>query len=241
MSADPAFQTLDPPIWSLVHEMRISLIFPVLAFLVLKRPALAAAAASALFVLGYLPALSSTLSPYPLIFNLARTAPFLIYFVAGILAAIHLDRIATWLDRVGPRGRVALWLFAAALLTFPGGPRIQPVNFLAYGLGGTLLVCLVINSARARAVLGRPVLRWLGRISYSLYLVHCIVLVVLVRVLIGIVPPWLAVAAVPAVSLAAATLMCSWIEAPSQHAGRFISAVWSQRRARRRGQPTTAV
>jgi peptidoglycan/LPS O-acetylase OafA/YrhL len=95
---------------------------------------------------------------------------------------------------------------------------------LAYALGATLLLALCMHSQRARKVLAAPVLAWLGKISYSLYLVHLVVILSLVHALYGVLPVGtILLFAVPA-SLAIADLTNRLLELPTNHLGKRIAA-----------------
>ena len=94
---------------------------------------------------------------------------------------------------------------------------------LVWGAGAVGAIMLSLSSINAeRALLWRP-LQWLGRVSYSLYLTHIIILLTLVHLLDGRVPLPLIVAAVMALSFLCAGLMFRYIEQPSMRAGRYFT------------------
>ena len=100
-----------------------------------------------------------------------------------------------------------LWVAAILLL----GPSID----YTCTLGAALLMALAIGSPRARRVLEVPPLLWLGRVSYSLYLIHVPVLLVTVHGLHGLLPlEALLLLAIP-LALLAAEAMNRWVEQPS--------------------------
>lgn len=212
--------SLNNPMWSLVVEMRISLLFPLLLALVgLRLPMTVAAlllTSLATILIGLSPWLPK--QPYSgetLLQALLFTAYFVSFFVLGILLAIERRRVVALVQRLGPRLRLGLWLAAIAGL----GVYQDIVNGIAAGL----IIALTLGSTDAQAWLSRPVLQWLGRISYSLYLTHVVVLLVLLHLLHGVVPTvWLLLALIP-LSLAVAHLTYHLVERPAIRLGHRLT------------------
>ena len=92
-----------------------------------------------------------------------------------------------------------------------------------YDLGAAMLIVLAIESPGLRALLEEPIPQWLGRISYSIYLVHLPLMLVVVPLLIGRLPFGFVVAIVMASALTAATLMQILVEAPAIKLGRRLT------------------
>src|SRR5260370_16190960 len=154
--------------------MRISLIFPLL-FVVINALRLM----SGLMVAAGLSLLSQVLDK-PKLHDDVATFQYLAVFAVGIILAKNLDGISRRY-----RG-VALWwraLFGIAALSLyceghflgriRGAWRIEEAVLVAGGCG-IIVVCL--NSDVPRRFLHSPLPSFLGRISYSLYLVHGTVL-----------------------------------------------------------------
>lgn len=157
---------LVPQAWTLSVELSLSLLVPV-GVLVARRGsgwllffALVAVAASAL-------------------------NRYAIHFALGIVLARHATE---WVERLErKRGLHALCLVAGlALYTFRYTlPVYMPRWFAPFpswhvtAVGSALLLLCVMASTRARQVLGKGVLGFLGRISYSIYLTHFLVLMCL--------------------------------------------------------------
>ena len=179
--------------WSLVYEMRISIIFPLLFLLANK---LRTAATIALIVIfasvgiqleGH--AASGLLSPQTTI-----TLEYIAVFLVGIVIAKNLDSLCARYTKltIWQRSCIAVGSFALYFGSHPLALKWEPFWHLgdmpvAVGAAGILLVG--INSPLARKSLNSPVPAFFGRISYSLYLVHGTVLFALAALWKGVVSP----------------------------------------------------
>ena len=212
--------TLDTVMWSLVHELRISLIFPVLFVLTRRWPA-ATFAATLLAGLACTAALAGT-EGGSLATSLVDTGRFVVLFVVGILIAGHLDAIRAAVARLPSRAAPALSLLGIGLLMAPGPTVFAYYNFV-WGLGAALLLVLVVGCPRADRMLSAAPLVWLGKVSYSLYLIHVPLLIAAVHLTYGRLPLGFTIAAVIPASLLCAELMHRFVELPSIRLGRVLS------------------
>jgi peptidoglycan/LPS O-acetylase OafA/YrhL len=212
--------SLDTVMWSLVHELRISLIFPILFVLTRRWPA-ASVPASLLVGLACTAALAGK-DVTDLAMSLVDTARFIPLFVAGIVIAAQAGTIRQATARLSRSGAAILWLASMALMLFPGQSISDYYDFV-WGLGAVTLLVMTVGSVRADRVFSASPLVWLGRVSYSLYLVHVPLLIVVVHLTYGRAPLWVAVAGVIPLSLVAAELMYRFIEKPSIGLGRRLS------------------
>lgn len=152
---------------------------------------------------------------------------FWYYFVAGVLAYL------AWQRLIAPR-----WLWAFLAL-FAASATISPVPPSAHstamgGMMAGIFTALALYATGSAGVIGSwgggAALQWLGRISYSLYLIHLSVLSLILRLgfkMTGTNPAfalvWSALAL--AASVGAALLLYRFIEMPSlQLAARFKQA-----------------
>ena len=142
--------------------------------------------------------------------------PAILFFVFGILIASKYTYFESFLGR-HPGFIKVLWPAAFALLAVP-----YATGYLefCYALGALLLIVLCLQSLAARRFLGRPALLWLGKISYSLYLSHQIVLIALVHLLYEKLPIGVILLIVLIVSLPIAELLNRTVELPSSALGK---------------------
>ncbi len=94
-----------------------------------------------------------------------------------------------------------------------------------------MLIVPAFAAPRARAALRTRPLLFLGRVSYSLYLLHALVLLALLNLLYGRVPLPIILVAAPLLSIGVAALGYRLVEAPAMARGRRVA---SRLRTRRR-------
>jgi peptidoglycan/LPS O-acetylase OafA/YrhL len=215
MSGIPEFPTLNSPIWSLVHETRISVIFPLLVILLHYRFwwTIAVTIGVSTIALGFPLA-------NPIAYTIELSIGYVCFFVAGAALAIRASEVTKIIRSLSHSYVIVLWLLAFILL-------IAPMNYnldsLAPGLGSVLLVSLCISSTTASRLLEGVIWVWLGRISYSLYLLHVPVLLAVIHLGAHQFPPPILCAIAVGVSFALAELCNRLIEQPSIVFGRRIA------------------
>jgi peptidoglycan/LPS O-acetylase OafA/YrhL len=219
---------IDPPIWSLVHEVRISMLFPLIVGLVLRFPAaitLSIAMALALSCVSILPPDINETSVGQIVYSLSATVFYAYFFVLGILAVRYRTTLAR-LSGAGSRPiQVVLTTVALVLLNGqwnfgPGLASHPAIANLIAGLGAAMLVVLVSAADACKSPLRGAPLSWVGKVSFSLYLLHIPVLYAAVS-LLG--PLWGGLAAL-AIVFPIAGLSYTWVEAPAIALGRAYVA-----------------
>lgn len=172
----PAVYKLDNVLWSLRWEVAFSVSLPVFVgiALLLRRWAFPAAAAAVLLSIA-----GRVVDVEALV--------YLPVFLAGTLLAVRIDDLREW-GALRSRGFwIAFGTVSAATLIagWLARPLIRPDTAggnLMWGMaaaGAVGLVVTALGSRGAASALSRPVPRWLGRVSFSLYLVHVPVLMTL--------------------------------------------------------------
>ena len=216
--------TLNNVSWTLVVEWRVAFIFPLLVLLCRFNLALGIAAGLGLVALHF-----TSVAAWD--FHRLYTLSYVIYFILGVLLAVHRSEVCAWLERAPLSTRALLWasvylLFNARWLT----PWASPFADIANGVGAVLLIAMVLTSPTAERFLTvRPAL-WLGAISYSLYLVHVPVLMAMVHVLEGPLPLVAILVLVPLASLVIAQAFHLLVEHPLTELGRLLGLRFSVRR-----------
>ncbi len=220
MTGVQADSSLINVLWSLVIELRISLIFPVLYFLAKGRTKTAAAVAVAMeLVFRWLVIRSHNYVPFfnrnlvEAFENIGYYTPF---FIAGILARENLEAIRRFLSRIH-----WAWVIVALLVAFrleESGEDIQT------GIGAILIIVLSVGTPYISRALSVKPIEWLGRVSYSLYLVHLTVLATVFHLFYGRASNLTLSLAVVVASLLLAELFHRLFEQPSIRLGRWLTA-----------------
>jgi len=216
MLAEPlGFRFVDGAYWSLVVEITFYL-YVALAWMLLKQRFWLA-----IIALGIVGAPAERINPHAA--DLIFIARYMPYFLVGMSAWFVLkeSRLAAggWLGLAG----LALFAFHARTLTLAGRP-----SALCVGVVFTA-ICLLLASVAAN--IGNPILAWIGRISYSLYLIHQRVGVTVIEHAKAWAPDWLAIALAVGACVALAWASYTFVEKP---AARALKALW------RRGRPAVA-
>lgn len=170
MTGEAADMQLNPVMWTLVHEMRVSLALP-LVFLAIRRwgvprVLLPCLVVSVLASLGMEDSISGSWQ---------ATVHFFWMFVLGAGLSYHRQAIGCALARRRPLLRGALVGVALLLMASPWS-RVWSDFLMAAGAAMLIVSCL--PEGRAVRAIRAPALVWLGRVSYSLYLVHLPVMIV---------------------------------------------------------------
>lgn len=212
--------------WSLIHEMRISLLFPLLMVAVRLRVALATGIFAGFSVTGL--ALDH--------FFGAATGDALItihyvgLFGIGALLAKYRRPMGVLWGRLSKlqRGMIiaaAVGLYCCGTYSrYPLQTENLNVRDIPIGLGAALILACALYSPPFVTFLRRPLLQAIGRISYSLYLVHASVLFTLVHLTYGRIEFWVLFLIYVPSSILAACLLYRWVERPSIAAGRWIES-----------------
>jgi peptidoglycan/LPS O-acetylase OafA/YrhL len=174
MLGDRRLNLVDPPIWSLVPELRLSLIFPLLVLLVLRMRAWLLLPLWFALSVGGFALYFQWRTSLPLLGSLSATIGYSIMFAFGIELAAHRETMTRLLARAGRAGRGLLWLAAILLFSASHDFGWQPPVPPEFGImiGAALIVGLATSTPFGLPALAGPRLQGLGRISFSLYLVH---------------------------------------------------------------------
>ncbi|WP_337018800.1 acyltransferase [Oceanobacillus massiliensis] len=240
--------------WSLVHEMRISLVFPLIVWIIYKlnwKASLLGGIAFCLFMSQFLAWLPghlelSGMKDY-LIKSFGNTFHYCSFFIMGAVLAKYRDKFGNVIRQLG----ISIKLMLAGLFVFlytiewwvPAfgelkrhASNMEKTTFtividLLIGASIIILFLLVMNTNSLSDFLQKKPLVFLGKISYSLYLIHPVVLLTSVNVLHGFLPLTLIVASVPFTSIGMAAVMYYMVEKPAIKIGKRLSFAASGKKA----------
>jgi peptidoglycan/LPS O-acetylase OafA/YrhL len=219
MTGNPNDQWLDPPMWSLVYELRISFIFPLLALATLRAWKLSVFLSLSASLLS-LALLRSHVNE--IVHQVAATLQYLFLFVGGAALSMHSTELKRWVKTLKKPARLTFWVLSLIIITFPA----KTIAGLLCGIAALAIVALAFADPSAKEILSHKMSAWLGRISYSLYLIHVPVLYAMFHLLYGRIPVAFICLSVVVVSLFAAQIMERFVERTSMKAGkRFANAI----------------
>ncbi|MCX5495333.1 acyltransferase [Kaistia dalseonensis] len=211
--------TLNNVMWSLVHELRISLVFPLIVIIALR------GLIPAVLVFGSIWIVSSAAKLFftddSTVHSWLDTFSYSIFFGAGTLLAIHFGTLDRAMKKLGPASILGLSLIALSLLALPAA---VPGAELVYGVAASFFILLAAANRSVSQALDFPALKWLGRVSFSLYLFHLPILLILFRSFHDTIPDWLIVGLVVVFTLLAAEIGYRCIEEPSMHFGKRLTS-----------------
>jgi peptidoglycan/LPS O-acetylase OafA/YrhL len=215
--------------------MRISLVFPFMALAVIRLKVRWAILAALVLSFSFFPLaqfLSSTLHlcTQQAALSSTITLHYAAFFVIGSLLAKNLHHVNEWYRRLHPLV-AALFAFAAFALycfadassivqhfSIPGDLYDWPV-----AAGAVMIMILAMNATMFHAFLTSRFIHHLGKISYSLYLVHGTVLLTLFHTLDGRIPQVVLLLIYLGTTLAITEVFYSLIEHPTMLLGRRLT------------------
>jgi peptidoglycan/LPS O-acetylase OafA/YrhL len=212
------FEAINVPAWSLVHEMRVSVILPLLV--------IAARAPFRWAVLGFLIMGLAThgsrwLPEFVVAGRWDVTVMVAGLFLVGCSLATHRDAVANLWNR---RLHQVRWLLLAGALTlYSAAQATQTTGVFAVAPPAVLLMILALHDPTVRRCLESTIPQWLGRVSYCLYLSHMVVVLGLVHFFGAIVPPWMLILGGAIASFGVAEVLHRYLEVPCQRFGQRVA------------------
>lgn len=222
---------LDPVLWSLVHEMRISILFPAVLYIVTRfqwKTALAVAGSCSglSFILSGVCYRFASYNP-----DFFLTIHYVSMFIIGGLLAKRRDSLARRFNALSRASKFSLlaggllaysyrwWFFHDTRLL-----HIEMIDDWAIAAGVSVFIIFALSSRKASSALMTKPLLFCGKISYSLYLYHSIVLLAMINILFGIIPLWQILLLSLAITMMVSTAMYHLVEVPSIKLGRRASS-----------------
>jgi peptidoglycan/LPS O-acetylase OafA/YrhL len=170
----PDLTEFNPAFWTLGQEMRLSILYPAVAFVALRLNLL----------LGYLAGIAICFTGFFLAVRYhvsdLRTIGYGGLFVMGAVVAKNLPQIRAFMDARGWFGRSMVFVVS---ISFYKSTHLLPAKYYDFwslvplhGTGALLILVLALTTVHFKRFLHLAPLRWLGKVSYSLYLLHGIIL-----------------------------------------------------------------
>lgn len=232
--------------WSLVHEMRISLVFPFLMIFIMKfnwKKSLSIGISLCLLLWCLLFVCSNFVHIDTISFLLksfGETFYYTTLFIIGATLAKYRETLVNKIKKISLGLKTLAFTFIILLysfewvsfgfgdLKFNENAVIASITQLtidfAIAASVILLFILVLSSNRIQSMLNKKSLTFLGKISYSLYLIHSLVLLTMIHLLSPHLPLVLILILIPLVSLLIAIPYHYVIEKPSIKLGKHLTS-----------------
>jgi peptidoglycan/LPS O-acetylase OafA/YrhL len=223
MTDVPALRQLDTVMWTLVHELRMSVIFPLIALAVIANWR------RAVIVTTFVSAACTYVEYHAQLhwmFDPIATLSYLALFTAGAALALHADVVRRELGRCPIWLQAGLWALALRLVTIP----VTQFLGLVTSVGALLVIALAFGTpATDRFLSTNRAFNWLGKVSFSLYLMHWPIALACIHLLSGRLPLQAILGLVTLLSLGTAELMNRFVEHPCMAFGRGLALAVSRR------------
>jgi peptidoglycan/LPS O-acetylase OafA/YrhL len=212
-------QEFNTAFWTLVLEMRVSLIFPVLCYAVLRS---SRKIACLLVVLSFV---VQGLLPEP---ATAHTIYAVSSFLVGILLAKYYVPIMSWYQGMERLQRVVLLCVAMLIYTYAQFMKHGPWPLVKFmepltTLSVVVVIMASVTASRWRSFLLGAFPQWCGHVSYSLYLIHGTILYSLVELTYGHFPLIYILPVYFVLTFGLARVYFEFVERPSMELGRRLT------------------
>ncbi|MBN2035298.1 MAG: acyltransferase [Chitinispirillaceae bacterium] len=217
------------PVWSLIHEMRISLLFPLLFLFVLRvKPMFSILACFVLTGVAILNEVFGWETSKGWQTGYFYTLQVTSFFIVGILLARYKDHAVRWYRALKKWKKIMLLIVSCLLFRYSMELWLANIKLgLMWDYGSVVGACglmvIALGSVKAATLLRKPGFKFFGNISYSMYLNHITMLYLSFFLLYGTIP-------VPVILLVYIVLVIvfssiTWkaIELPSIALGRIVS------------------
>lgn len=231
--------------WSLVHELRISILFPILMFYIIKlnwKKNLVLGIGISLSLWAILMIFASKMNIEiirMLLVSFAETFYFASFFIIGAVLAKYRGQIISFVTPLKFLVKVLAftifiilynieWIFYEfGALKFNNSIVISKLATIIIDftivIGVVLLFSLVLSSKKLQFLLNQRPLIALGKVSYSLYLIHIPVLLSIVHLFYSSIPKTILLPLVFFSSILLAIIFYYLVEKPSIMLGKFLT------------------
>ncbi|TXN73603.1 acyltransferase [Methylobacterium sp. WL6] len=187
---------LNGAVHSLVWEMRVSLLFPLLMIPMISWKW----RASLILILGcflIVAAIHVLLRSVPeasltgtILWELQHTAYYTIFFVIGASMALDLDRFRRFFETTSKYHSGEFVMCAGLLMVQTHWSQTHAFHNIGVATGSVFVISAALAPGRIERFLLAPPLQFLGRISYSVYLVQVPILAAVTFFLQNVLPLW---------------------------------------------------
>ncbi|MCC8423798.1 acyltransferase [Mucilaginibacter sp. UR6-11] len=228
---------LNPVIWSLVHEMRVAIIFPALLYVVNLKPVNTAWVTVSILIISVISIMFNLTYVVGYNDSLGYTAYYFCAFVVGGLISRYQSELVSWNNSLTTFKRTALLVVAWLCFSYssiwwfildnPGWPRLIYHTIVSFGgdlltLAGSVYFMIAAISLKGNNFLTSKIPLFLGKISYSLYLVHVPVLGFIYFTLVDKIPTPVVIGMGVLGSLLTAIIFNKYIEQPAMRIAKKV-------------------
>jgi peptidoglycan/LPS O-acetylase OafA/YrhL len=215
--------TYNNAIWSLIQEMRVSLLFPLLFWAISRNKVI-----TNLVLCGVLSGISELNTRFGLETNNGYQAGYFFtlhiaaLFIIGIMLAQYRETLVRRYRKIPAAAKALGLLFALGLYRFSMESQIVFLRDYGSAVGGAVFVVYALGSDRISAILRKPLFTFLGNISYAMYLNHMSVIYFVLSLCYPVLSLWPLCLAIIAMTLLISFPFWRYIERPSISLGRHL-------------------
>lgn len=217
------------PVWSLIHEMRISLIFPLLFLFVLRvKPIFSILACFLLSGIALLNEVFGWETSNGWETGYFYTLQVSSFFIVGILLARYKEPLVRWYGPLRKWKKIILFIVSCILFRFSmeiwlANKKLLLISDYGSVIGACGFMVMAFGSMKAATLLRKPFFKFFGNISYSMYLNH----ITMLYLTIFLLHDYLPIPVILPVYIASVIVfsLVTWktIELPSIALGRVLS------------------
>jgi peptidoglycan/LPS O-acetylase OafA/YrhL len=236
-----AFNTV---IWSLINEMRISIIFPFLILIINRiKPIHSLILALLLSAIAGLNDIFHFQISNGFHTSYFDTIHYTSLFIVGILLAKHKDYVCNFYLRLSKTAKILTFIFiifdyayASTIDYFVKLPYITIIGDFGLALASSYFIVLSFCSTKVYKILMSKPLVYLGKISYSFYLYHFVVLMSAIHIFYEKINLFEIYLIALITSIIISHLAWIFVEVPSQKLGKKITNYLSSNRLEKKGK-----
>jgi len=243
--------TFDGPLWSLHWEILFSLSLPL--YVAIARAFKRWNLAKVLVILAVVLMAGADAKVHST--QLSNAILYAPMFGVGVFIAFYESQLVGWFKTfMGRSGWNRIGLFVIVAVLGDLTDEISPIKgnipgvvvTFAHGVGvvgAALIILMILSWAQYSKVLESKPIDWIGQRSFSLYLIHDSILIIIALALGGHPNPVLLLALVIPSCLVGITIFYRLVERPSQNLSNYVGRAaqkWADQRRARRAAPTIA-